>query len=72
MTVREAVSRWCCQARSEVVKQVERGIMVPCIGDGCMAWRWANVEGVIYRGGVEQKIENYGYCGCAGSPERIS
>lgn len=37
----------------------------PCLGSGCMAWRWAVIEGGI---GEPVASETRGFCGLAGEP----
>ncbi|WP_420905132.1 hypothetical protein [Candidatus Magnetaquiglobus chichijimensis] len=63
-TEKEAAEKWCCQARHEAVAQADRKIMVPCIGSGCMAWRWnfSALEEV-------DLSKRRGYCGLAGRLE---
>lgn len=82
LTVKEASAQWCCQARHAAVEQVDRKIMVPCIGDGCMAWRWkvkerrARAAHMGIWGWFEDepycdplpRSKWLGYCGLAGEP----
>ncbi|MBF0192483.1 MAG: hypothetical protein HQL99_15295 [Magnetococcales bacterium] len=60
MTKQEARNKWCCQARLESVRQVDRNVVVPCISDACMAWRWRKPK--------SQDEEMVGFCGMAGVP----
>ncbi|MBF0215209.1 MAG: hypothetical protein HQM00_16895 [Magnetococcales bacterium] len=65
LTKTEARGKWCCQARLEAVRQVDRNIMIPCITDSCMAWRWG-----LPSPDLPNLDKLVGYCGLAGPSER--
>lgn len=61
MTEKEAARRWCPMGRGEQVTQVVMSVVVPCLGSGCMGWRW-------YKPNVLDGEKQSGYCGMAGRP----
>ena len=62
MTKDEAKTKWCPYTTLGAATE-------SCIGDGCMAWRWHEINEYNKHGdavGTRQLTE--GYCGLAGTP----
>ncbi len=57
LTEQEAFLRWCPMGRMEQKRQIEENIMIPCLGQQCMAWRWLDIE---------TAPDRRGWCGMAG------
>lgn len=76
LTEDEARGKWCPAARNygHEAGPFNRGAQgqadgsSPCIGSGCMAWRWAETH--VGKPGEELRLthDEYGFCGLAGFP----
>lgn len=61
ITEEEASKKMCCQARHEAAAQVDRNLMIFCVGSWCMAWRWESLRHPV-------GSKSRGVCGLAFDP----